>query len=125
MYLTGPPSISYHSSDVVAFEGDKLNLMCNATNDEDSLNPIQISWYNGTELLKTDGNRMIIYSKYDNISNQLSSVLLIDPISHTDSGEYICRAFTYPLCYIENKINLTVECKSMHVYIYLIYSQHV
>ena len=68
-------------------------------------------------MLKTDGNRMIIHSEYDNISNHLSSVLLVDPISHTDSGEYICQAFTYPFCYTENKINLTVECKSMHTFI--------
>ena len=110
LYLSGAPSISYHTSDMVAFEGDKVNLMCNATNDKDSFDPVQISWYNGTELLKANGKRVIIYSKYDNISDHLSSVLLLDPINRTDHGEYICRAFNYQFCYTENKINLTVEC---------------
>lgn len=88
-----------------------MNLMCNATNDKDSVDPVQINWYSGTQLLKSDGKHLIIYNKYDNITDQACSVLLFDPVNHTDGGKYICRAFTYPFCYIENKVNLTVECK--------------
>ena len=54
---------------------------------------------------------MTIYNHYDNTTNQMSSVLLFDPVNHTDHGEYICRAATYSSCYTENAINLTVECK--------------
>ena len=92
--------------------------MCNATNDEDSVDPVQISWYNGTQLLRPDGKRVVVYNKYDNITNQLCSVLLLDPVNHTDDGEYICRAFTYPFCYTENKINITVECELIYIYFF-------
>ena len=111
LHLLGAPSISYHSSEVVAFEGDKVNMICNATNDKDSVDPIQISWYNGTQILKPDGKHVIIYSKYDNTTDQLSSTLVFDPVNHTNDGEYICRAFNHPFCYTEDKINLTVECE--------------
>ena len=90
MHLLGAPSISYYSSEVVAFEGDKLSLICNATNDEDLVDPIQIRWYNGTQILKPDGKHVIIYSKYDNTTDQLYLVLLFDPVNHTDDGEYTC-----------------------------------
>lgn len=85
--------------------------MCNATDDEDSVDPVQISWYNGTQLVKPDGKRVVVYSNYDNITDQMCSILLLDPVSITDDGEYICRAFNYPFCFIENTINLTVECE--------------
>ena len=98
-----------------------MNLMCNATNDEHSVGAIQINWYNGTQLLEPDGKHVIIYNKYDNITDQLYSVLLLDPVSHVDHGEYVCRAFTSPFCYSENKINLTVECELIMHCTYLIY----
>ena len=120
--ILGPPSISYYSSDIVALEGDKVTFMCNATNDEHSAGPIQISWYTGTHPFKPDGKRILIHNKYDNDTNQLCSVLLLDPVSHTDSGEYVCRAFTSLFCYTENRINLTVECKLiMHCILCVIY----
>ena len=93
---------------MVAFEGDQARLRCNASSDEDS---VQISWYSGSVLLEPDGKHMTIYNHYDNTTNQMSSVLLFDPVNHTDHGEYICRAATYSSCYTESKINLTVECK--------------
>ena len=85
--------------------------MCNATSDNSLIDSAQITWYNGTQQVKSDGENVIIYNKYDNSTNQICSVLLLDPINQTDSGQYICRAFTYPFCYIENKVNVTVECK--------------
>ena len=45
---------------------------------------------------------------------QIQSVLILDSVNNTDSGEYICRAFNNPLCYVEEKIKLTVECEFIH-----------
>ena len=117
--LVGLPDITYYSREIVAFEGDQASLMCNASSDEDSTDPVQISWYSGSVLLKPDGKHMTIYNEYDNTTNQMSSVLSFDPVNHTDHGEYICRAATYSSCYTENKINLTVECKSIVTILYV------
>ena len=100
---------------MIVFEGNKIILICNATNDEDSIDPVQISWYNGAQLLKPNGKNVIIYNKYDNITDQIHSVLVLDPTNRTDDGEYICRAFNDILCYTENKINLTVECEFVNI----------
>ena len=54
---------------------------------------------------------MTIYNKQDAVTDQIYSVLVLDSINVTDDGEYICRAFNNPLCYIEAKINVTVECE--------------
>ena len=88
---------------MVTIEGDKVKLICNATNDEDSTDPI--NWYNGTQLLRPDGKHVIIYNEHDNVTNQLHSILVLDSVNHTDDGEYICQAFTYPFCFVENTIN--------------------
>ena len=85
--------------------------MCDATNDGDAIVPVQISWYNGTKLLKSDGNYITIYNKHDTATDQIQSLLILDSVNNTDDGEYICRAFNDPLCYTEIKINLTVECE--------------
>ena len=107
----GSPSITYYSSGITVFEGNKVKLVCNATNDRDAIDPVQISWYNGTQLVKSHGKFVTIYDKHDVVTNQIYSVLVLDSVNITDVGEYICRAFNNPLCYTENKINLTVECK--------------
>ena len=114
MCTLGSPSITYYSSRIVTFEGDKVNLLCNATNDGDAIDPVQISWYNGTKLLKSDGKNVTVYSKYNSVTDQIQSILVLDSVNNTDDGEYICRAFNHPFCYTEEKINLTVECKFMH-----------
>ena len=114
MYILGSPSITYYSSRIVAFEGDKVNLLCNATNDGDAIDPVQISWYNGTKQLKSDGKNVTVYSKYDSVTDQIQSILVLDSVNNTDDGEYICQAFNHPLCYTEEKINLTVECEFTH-----------
>ena len=110
--------ITYYSNGIIVFEGNKANLICNATNDKDAIDPVQISWYKGTQLLKQDGNRVTIYSKHDNVTDQVHSVLVLDNVNITDDGKYFCRAFNNPLCYIENKINLTVECKYVRVILF-------
>ena len=107
----GSPSITYYSSGTTIFEGNKLSLVCNATNDRDAIDPVQISWYKGTQLVKSNGKHVTIYTKHDAVIDQIYSVLVLESVNITDDGEYICRAFNNPLCYIENKINITVECE--------------
>ena len=75
---------------------------------------MQISWYNRTRLLKSDGKYVIIDNKHSSDSDHIQSVLILDSVNNTDSGEYTCRAFNNPLCYIEEKIKLTVECEFIH-----------
>ena len=112
---SGSPNITYYTNGIVVFEGKKVTLICNATNDGDAIDPVQISWYNGTKLLKSDGNHITIYNKHDTTTDQIHSLLILDSINHTDNGEYICRAFNNPLCYTENKLILTVECEFLYV----------
>ena len=89
-------------------------MICNATNDRDAIDPVQISWYNDTQLIDPDATHVTIHSEHNNVTDQIYSVLVLDSISITDDGEYICRAFNDPLCYTENMINLTVECEFVH-----------
>ena len=90
--------------------------MCNATNDEDAVNPVTIVWYNskGEKLESKDGH-ILIYNTTDPVTGQVQSVLLFDPVNHTDSGEYTCHAFNDVDCYTDKKINLTVKCMSVIV----------
>ena len=111
LLFSGSPKVTYYSNRTVAFEGNKVNFICNATNDEDAIKPVQISWYNGTQLLEPDGKHVIIYNEYDNMTDEIHSILILDSINTTDHGQYICRAYNDPLCYTEEKINLTVECE--------------
>ena len=54
---------------------------------------------------------MTIYNDHDAVTDQIYSVLMFGSVNYTDDNEYVCRAFNNPLCYTENKINLTVECE--------------
>jgi len=109
---TGPPNIVHITNDTVVFEGNKTKLMCNAFNDEDAVNPLTIIWYNSKGIrLESDDEHIIILNTTDPITGQVLSALLFDPVNHTDSGEYICRAFNDNDCYTENKTTLTVKCK--------------
>ena len=83
--------------------------MCNATNDIDAPYPVQVDWYKGSQLLKPDKGRVMVYSKV-NTSDKVVSVLLFDPVNHTDDGEYTCRSFNDPLSFTEVTTTLTVEC---------------
>jgi len=110
----GPPIISFITKKIVAFEGNKVILICNATNDVDAITSLRINWYNtkGAQV-KSENKHKLIYSTTDSVTGQIQSVLLFDPVNHTDSGEYICRAFNDDDCYTEDKTNLTVECKNI------------
>ena len=111
------PNITYHTNAVVIFEGNKVNMVCNATNDRDAIDPVQISWYNGTKLLKSDGKHIIIYNEYYAVTDQIHSILTLDRVNYTNDGKYTCRAYNNPLCYTENKITLTVECEFFMFYL--------
>ena len=96
---------------MTAFEGNRVDLVCNATNDADANIPVQISWYNGTELIKPDGKQVVVNNVQNNVTGQVNSVLSFNPVHYTNDGDYICRAFNHPLSFTENKIKLTVECE--------------
>ena len=111
MFYSGSPNITYCTNGIVVLEGEKINMVCNATNDGDAIDPVQISWYNGTKLLKSDEKDIIIRNKHYAVTDQIHSMLVLDNVNKTDDGEYVCRAYNNPLCYTEFKINLTIECK--------------
>ena len=97
------------SKSITSFEGEKANLMCNATNDIDAVHPVQVNWYKGSLLLRPDGRRVLAYHKL-NTTKEIVSVILFDPVNHTDDGEYTCRSFNDPLAFTEVTTTLTVEC---------------
>jgi len=108
----GPPTIQHISNNTVTVEGNKTTLMCSATNDKDAVILLTIVWYNSKgEQLKSNDDRLLIYNTNDPFSGQVQSVLLFDPVNHTDSGEYTCHAFNDDDCYTELSTNLIVECK--------------
>ena len=108
----GPPAIIHITDDTVVFEGNKTTLMCNATNDEDAVNVVAIVWYNSKgERLDSTNKHILVYNTTDPVTGQVQSVLLFDPVNHTDSGEYTCHAFNDVDCYTEDKVDLTVKCK--------------
>jgi len=103
------------SSDTNSVEGSKVSLMCNATNDADALDEVKIVWLHKIskdlkEEITTSGN-FLIYNKTDLSTGKIHSVLLFDPVNHTDDGEYVCRAFNHPQSYSEANTSLIVECK--------------
>ena len=75
---------------------------------------MQITWYNRTHLLKSDRKYVTIDNKRSSDFDQIQSVLVLDSVNNTDSGEYLCRAFNNPLCYSEEKIKLSVECEFIY-----------
>jgi len=110
--VIGPPKITYTSSAILSFEGRKVKLTCNATNDVDAVHPVQIKWYNSKgKLVQIANKHVLIYSNINNVTGEIQSVLLFDPASHTDTGMYTCRAYNHPQCYNEDEVSLTVECE--------------
>ena len=92
-------------------------MICNATNDVDAINPLSIDWYNSDGVkLVADERHVLVYSTTDPVTGQVQSVLLFDPVNHTDSGEYTCHAFNDNDCYTEDKTNLIVECEIIWSY---------
>ena len=114
MYLhtiVAAPSITYYSPAIVAFEGNEVDLICNATNDVDAINPMQVSWYYRAMLIKPDGKYVVINNIRNNATGQIHSVLSFNPVNYTNDGVYTCQAFNQPLSFTENNIKLTVECE--------------
>jgi len=116
----GPPIITFISNHTISLEGNKVNLICNATNDPDAVHALQVNWYKGGKRIKSNGTQILFYYKTDidatNTSN-IHSVILFDSVSHTDHGEYTCRAYNHPQSYSELKTNLTVECEELLCYL--------
>ena len=81
------------------------------TNDPDANIPVQVSWYNGTEVIKPDGKHVMVDNEQNNITGQVHSILSVNPVNYTDDGEYVCQAFNHYLSFTESRISLTVECK--------------
>jgi len=112
--IIGPPVINFITKETVVFEGHKVTLICNATNDVDAVASLRIKWYNVKgAMVKSKNKHRLVYDRTDPVTGQVQSVLLFDPVNHTDSGEYTCHAFNDYDCYTEDKTNLTVECKTI------------
>ena len=107
-FLTvGPPTITYITDPLLTVEGNKISLTCNATNDEDAVESLQIVWYN-EGLVPITGQQDVIEI---GTTNKLQSTISFDSISHNHDGEYTCQAFNHPQLYTEAVTSLTVECK--------------
>ena len=78
--------------------------------DADTVKPI-VNWYKNSKLVKNVRSQVVIYDKIKS-SEMLQSVLLLDTVRHTDSGEYTCRACNDPGLNIYTGANtlLVVEC---------------
>jgi len=112
--MKGPPTINFISNSTISFEGIKVYLICDATNDFDAVSPLKINWYNSEGvILESDDRHILVRNTTDQVTGQVQSVLLFDPVTHTDSGEYTCHAFNDDDCYTEDKIDLTVECETV------------
>ena len=113
MYL-GPPEITYISPNMMYLEGSKSSLVCNATNDADATNEVQIAWFskNWTSLYPVvQDNRVIIHNVKNLMSRQIYSVLLFDPVSRTDEGVYICKASNHPQSSNKRSTNVMIKSK--------------
>ena len=109
----GPPTIEFISQSGISYDGNKVVLSCNASNDVDAVLPLRISWYNSEGAVVKSSERHLLYSTTDEVTGQVQSVLLFDPVSYTDSGEYTCRVSNHNESYAESKTNVTVECKNI------------
>ena len=85
MYTIGAPVIKFISNHTLSLEGETVNLTCMAINDVDANLTLQIDWYKG--------NRSILHNETAN--GQLTSTLLLNPVSRNDDGEYTCQAFNH------------------------------
>ena len=109
--IIGPPTINYITSSIVTFKGNQVSIICNATNDVNAINPLRMEWYNFEDVrVELESKHSLVYNTTDPVTGQVQSVLLFDPVNHTDSGEYTCHTFNDNDCYTEAKTNLTVEC---------------
>ena len=111
VYVLGSPAINYISRPQTIFKGNKISLICNATNDEDAVDSLQILWYKTNDNVTITGQQHVFEKSTTNIITELQSTISFDPISHNDDGEYTCRAFNHPQLYTEAVTSVTVECK--------------
>ena len=124
LYPIGVPAITYVSNSTTSFEYEVVKLVCKATNyfDTDILQ-IKFIWYDPNGMQIINQSKSTIYSgsrinQYkittDNvIDGQVESMLQLNMVNHTDSGEYTCRVFNHHQFYVEAKISLIVECKTI------------
>ena len=113
MYL-GTPKITYISPDMTYIENTKVSLVCNATNDADAVDEVQITWFykNSTSLYQvTSNNNRKIHNVENSTSRQLYSVLLFEPVNRADEGEYICRANNHLQSKTELSIKVAIKSK--------------
>ena len=99
-----------------------MNLICNATNDVDAINPAQVIWYHGGMVVKPDGKHVTINNLGNNATGQIQSVLSFDSVNYTNDGVYTCRALNDPLSFTEKNVKLSVECKSIKLNSIYVYS---
>ena len=96
-------------------EGNKTRLVCNATNDADAVNHMQITWFHNN--LKSihpvvpDNIRVIIHNVQYSSGRQLHSTLFLDPINRTDEGVYICKANNHPRSVTESSTKVMIKSK--------------
>ena len=108
----GPPNITYIDRNKVSVEGDKSSLTCIVANDNDSDKSLRVKWYNsnGIQILPDESRIFISHIRLRETA-QVKSVLLFDPVNHTDSGVYTCKAFNHLKSYTKANANLAVKCK--------------
>ena len=111
----GPPQITYISPDMIYLEGNKTRLVCNATNDVDAVNQVQIAWFHKNLLsihpVVPDNIRVIIHNVKNSSIRQLHSTLFLDPINRTDEGVYICKASNHPQSVTESSTKVMIKSK--------------
>ena len=110
----GPPEIADISPNMTYLEGTKSSMVCNATNDADATNEVQIAWFyeNLTSLYPiVQDSRVIIHNVKNLISRQIHSVLLFDPVSRVDEGVYICEASNHPQSSTKRSMKVMIKSK--------------
>ena len=113
MYL-GPPIITYISPDRIFVRGTKASLVCNATNDADAINRLQIAWFykSSTSFYQMASNNNHIIHTVENLtSGQSYSVLFFDPVNQSAEGVYICRASNHPQSSTESSTEVKTTSK--------------
>jgi len=113
-HFSGPPTITYVTDPLLSVKGNKTSLTCNAINDEDAVESLQIIWYH-EDLVAIIGQQNVIKSR-GNITTELQSTISFDPVNHSDGGVYTCRAFNHPQSYTELKIKVNFECEEIIMY---------
>ena len=95
-------------------EGNKTILVCNATNDADAANQVQITWFykNLTSVhpVVPDNSRVNI-SNHSSSSRELHSRLSIGPINRNDEGIYVCKASNDPQSSNESGTKVMIKSK--------------